>query len=573
MELLDARRLTGPNLILNRAGTVLDVRCTAEQARTLLPLWEAQVRVMLANLNWPSETVAHKSRLSGISLALSAPIDALYTATEINEWCYARCAIALGIPYLPVAGDSVVLDFDEQLENIHQALALEASPGLSQLASGARENHVSMLWDDDEVSLGLGKHARVWPVDDLPDPQSIPWTMCGDIPVAVVTGTNGKTTTVRLVSHIVQGAGFITGFSSTDGIVLNEKNVDSGDWSGPGGARMLLRQPKLDVAILEAARGGLLRRGLGIDHANVALITNISKDHLGDFGSENLQELLAIKWVVAQAVEHNGVLILNADDPLLTAKASEFNGTIVWFSLSADNPLVHKHTNDGGVAYVYDQVNLVRVQASGNDIICAVEMIPLTLGGKATHNVANALAAVAMASQLGVADTAISKGLQSMSFKHNPGRLNLYTIKGVTVVVDYAHNPAGMQAMAQFTQALNATRTLVAFSQPGDRPDSLIRELTQAAWKIKPDKVIVSELAQYHRGRNHGEVFAVIQDELLRCGAQESQVQHFDEECDALQFALEWAKPGDLVVMLALADSQLIQQKLALLSALPVTSK
>lgn len=566
MELLDARRLTGPNLVLNRAGTILDVRCSAEEARTLLPLWETRVRAILARLDWTFETVAYKTRLSGISLAFTAPLDALYTATEINEWCYACCAVELGVPYFSADGDSVVLGIEEQLEIIHQALALEANPLLIKLASSAREERVSMLWDDDEVSLGLGKYASIWPVNALPDPQSVPWSASGDIPVGIVTGTNGKTTTVRLVSHILKGAGFSAGFSSTDGIVVNEKNVDSGDWSGPGGARMLLRQPGLDVAILEAARGGLLRRGLGVDLANVALITNISEDHLGDFGSENLQELLSIKWVVSQAVEDTGVLILNADDPLLIAKAPEFSGTIVWFSLFADNSHAHRHIDNGGITYACDQGNLVRMHASGNDIICAVDTIPLTLGGKAKHNVANALAAVAMASQLGVSDAAIKQGLQSMSFKHNPGRLNLYTVEGVTVVVDYAHNPAGMQAMAQFAQAQKAARTLIAFSQPGDRPDSLIRELTRAAWKMQPDKVIVSELAQYHRGRNHGEVFAVIQDELVSCGAHDGQVTHCDEELEALHFALEWAEPGDLVVMLALADSQTIQQKLTALS-------
>ncbi|ASJ72950.1 Mur ligase family protein [Granulosicoccus antarcticus] len=567
MELLDTRRLTGPNLVLNGAGTVLDVRCTDEQARTLLPLWEKKVRQILTRLDWTGETVACTKRFSGISLAFTAPLDALYTAAEINEWCYARCAIELGVPYANAEGNSVVLDLEEQLKVIHQALALEANPRLIQLAAMASEEQVSMLWDDDEVSLGLGKNASVWPVNALPDPQSLPWSTYDDIPVGIVTGTNGKTTTVRLISHILKGAGHSAGFSSTDGIMVNENKIDSGDWSGPGGARLLLRQTELDIAILEAARGGLLRRGLGVDHANVALITNISEDHLGDFGSENLQELLTIKWMISQTVADSGVLILNADDPLLVNKASGFNGTIVWFSLFADNLQVRQHIKNGGIAYVQDEQNLVRMQSSGTDIICAVETIPLTLGGKARHNVANALAAVAMASQLGITDSAIKQGLQSMSLKNNPGRLNLYTVEGVTVVVDYAHNPAGMQAMAQFAQAQKAARTLLAFSQPGDRPDSLIRELTRAAWKMQPDKVIVSELAHYHRGRNHGEVFAIIQDELLRCGAQKEQVSHFDEELDALHFALQCAEPGDLVVMLALADSQLIQDELSALSA------
>jgi UDP-N-acetylmuramyl tripeptide synthase len=168
------------------------------------------------------------------------------------------------------------------------------------------------LWDDDFVSIGLGKGSETWKVREIPDAPE--WDRYHDVPVGVVTGTNGKTTTVRFATHILRGTNRSVGLSSTDWISVNDRVIDRGDWSGPGGARNVLRERDVDVAILETARGGLLRRGMGVARADAALITNISEDHLGDFGSRNLDELLAIKWVVSRVVRSQGHLILNAED-------------------------------------------------------------------------------------------------------------------------------------------------------------------------------------------------------------------------------------------------------------------
>ncbi len=410
--------------------------------------------------------------------------------------------------------------------------------------------------------LGLGTGSQSWPARELPEPDSLDWSRYHDVPAGLVTGTNGKTTTARLLHHVLQTAGRNVGISSTEWIAVNDRIIDRGDWSGPGGARQVLRQRDVDVAVLETARGGLLRRGLGLCRATAAVITNISEDHLGDFGSQNLQELLDIKWLVSRTVEVGGTLILNADDKLLVAKSAKFPGRLVWFGMDIHNPVIVKHIKEGGTCYVLDH-DLVRVTSSDRQVICSVDEIPITIDGAARHNIANALAAAAMAEQLDVSLSGIRQGLCSMALEDNPGRSNIYLVNGVNVVIDFAHNPAAIQALLDMARALPGKRRLLAFGQAGDRPDDLIRELARKAWGIGLDAVIISELAMYHRGREPGEVYAIIKNELMRCGAREQQISHYDEELDSLQAALDWADPGDLIIMLALGGNAPVREMLA----------
>jgi UDP-N-acetylmuramyl tripeptide synthase len=547
VEYIDARRLTGPSLLWNRPGSILDIHCTDAEAERLVPLWEALVRRMLPELGWENEETCHWPLSSGISLAFSAPIDALYTASAVNEWAWACCEARLGGGEEP--------DFGESVANLQEQLADEVNPALLQLEQAAAQHNVAFLWDDDEVSIGLGAGSQTWPFRDLPGVDDIDWQNFHDVPMGLVTGTNGKTTTVRLVQYIIRETGRNVGLSSTDWIAVNDRIIDRGDWSGPGGARHVLRQQDVDIAILETARGGLLRRGLGVSKADAALITNISADHLGDFGSENLGELLNIKWIVSRAVETTGTLILNADDELLVEKSREFAGTLAWFGLDASNPVIAQHVANGGLAFVADDGCLFRIEGDTRQLICAAKDIPITLHGAAVHNVANALAAAALTDRLGIDLDHIRRGLCSMSQDSNPGRCNVLDVNGVKVLIDFAHNPRAMQALFDMATALPANRRLLSFGQAGDRPDDLIRELARNAWSIGLDAVNVSELATYHRGRSHGDVFAIIRDELLGCGANDDQIRHFEEEMESLDAALEWAQPGDLIIMLALGGS------------------
>ncbi len=558
MEYIDARRLTGPSLLWNKPGTILDVRCSEDEARALIPFWENKIRQMLAAIEWEQETTTSWPLSEGVSLAFSAPIDALYAASEINEWAWACCDSEFNGAQAP--------NFDESVERFKNEIAEEANPALMKLEVAASEHGKTFLWDDDEVSVGLGSGSMTWPVAELPDPGDIDWKAVHDIPIGLITGTNGKTTTVRLASHIARAAGKNVGLSSTDWIAVNDRIIDRDDWSGPGGARIVLRQKDVDFGILETARGGLLRRGLGVTRADAALITNIAEDHLGDFGSQNLAELLDVKWIVSRAVETSGSLILNADDALLVGKSTEFPGTIVWFSLNADNPVVEKHISDGGLAFVLDDDALLRVDENAKDIICKSSEIPIALGGAASHNIANSLAAAALCDRLGISIQDIRDGLMSMSQDENPGRCNVYSISDFKVLVDFAHNPHAMEALFDMARALPAERRLLAFSQAGDRTDASIRELAESAWSIGLDAVVVSELEAYARGREQGEVFAIIRDALIKSGAREEQIVHHMEETESLDAALDWARPGDLIIMLALSARDEIQEKLKSLS-------
>lgn len=558
MEFLDARRITGPSLLWNKPGSILDIRCSSKEAILLAPVWERHIRHMLEAVGWSEEETCHWPLSGGISLAFSAPIDALYAASAINEWAWASSEAELSGNDPP--------DFADSVSEIESAIEEELNPRLLELEAAAEKHGVAFLWDDDDVSLGHGKGSETWPFRELPDPGSLDWSRYHDVPVGLVTGTNGKTTTVRLAQHILAGCDRMVGLSSTDWIAVNERIIERGDWSGPGGARRVLREPDVDIAILETARGGLLRRGLGVNRADAALITNIAEDHLGDFGSQNLHELLNIKWIVSRAVERSGVLILNADDPLLVAKSAEFPGAIVWFSLDTRNAVVNLHLQSGGLAFVLDGTDLVRVEGDDSQLICASRDIPITLGGAAIHNVANALSAAALTDALGISLQDIKSGLTTMSQDDNPGRCNVYSINGVRVLIDFAHNPHAMQALFDMAGALPAKRRILAFGQAGDRTDDSIRELARSAWSIGLDAVIVSELEHYARGREPGVVFAIIKDELIRCGATDDQIRHFQEESESLDAALEWAEKGDLIIMLALGGSKPIIDRLAPLS-------
>jgi cyanophycin synthetase len=554
MEFIDARRLTGPSLLFDLPGSILDVACTGDEADRLEPAWEKHLRRMLDAVGWQDCQLSAIRLTGGISLGYTAPIDALYAASEIHEWVWAACNAELNGSDEP--------DFDEALERLNAAIEEEANPELMQLLAAAGEHGVTLLWDDDFVSLGHGQFSETWPVRGLPDPAALDWSAYQDVPSGLVTGTNGKTTTVRIAAHIARTSGYSVGMSSTDYIAVNDRVVDRDDWSGPGGARNVLREKEVDFAILETARGGLLRRGLGVERADAALINNIAKDHLGDFGSRNLDELLGCKWIVSRAVRASGKLILNADDARLVARSRDYDGEIVWFSLDADNELIASHTGSGGTAFVLDGNDLVMASGDRRERICAAADIPITLGGAARHNVANALGASAFCWSLGISLADIQAGLKAMSQEANPGRGNLYSIDGYTVLVDFAHNPEALAALLDMANRLEPARKALCFGQAGDRPDDLIQDLARSAWESGLDQVFVSELAKYHRGREEGDVFRVIRDELIRCGAQPGQVGHRMEEIESLEAAMEWAQPGDLIVMLALERSAALYEML-----------
>lgn len=559
METSNSRRLTGPNLLQHGAGAAIDVTVDADVDVTgLVAAWESEVTRVLRALGEDVPTFAHRRFEGGVSLAFTAPIDRLYTMCEVNEAALAAAA----------DGGRVS---DDVVAGLRVELADEVAPDWLALSRAANERGVPLLWDDDEFSLGLGRTARTWPVDGLPSTDAVDPDVHGAIPVVLVTGTNGKSTTVRLAATLVDAPGRRAGHTSTDGIRVAGELVEAGDWSGPGGARTLLRRNDVDVAILEVARGGMLRRGLPVDRADVAVVTNISDDHLGEYGIETVEDLAQAKLVVAKAIGPDGLLVLNADDPLLVAAAPAGVPT-AWFTLDPSHPMVGEHVAAGGTALTVVDGIVVERRGTRETPVVAVADVPMTLDGAAAHNVANLLAAVAVARRLRVERDDIAT--RAATFRgdpdDNPGRANRFDLDGVQVLVDFAHNPAGMRAILSTAAAMPSDRRLVMFGQAGDRSVEAIDDLTRAVWATRPDHVIASEVPNYLRGRDPMSIPAQIRETLLAEGAPPARVTTAATPLDGARAALDWSRPGDLVVLMTLEMRDAVLTLLRARGATPI---
>jgi cyanophycin synthetase len=390
------------------------------------------------------------------------------------------------------------------------------------------------------------------------------------IPIVAVTGTNGKTTTARMIAHIFKGIGRKVGMTSTDGIVIDERLVIRADASGPKSARMVLQNPRIDFAVFEVARGGILREGLGYERNDVAVVLNVQPDHLGLRGIDTLDQLADVKAVLVEAVPRHGAAVLNADDPLVRAMRRRCSGEIVWFSMqpagSEIRDYIDTHCRRGGKALVLDSMDkgdMIVVRHGGRAMQLAwTHLLPATFGGRAKMNVQNALAAAAAAFAAGAPLHDIRQGLRSFSTNYylSPGRLNQLEVEGVTVIVDYAHNPPAMQALGTFVdsfgESLVASHDLARPSRigviatAGDRRDDDMRELGEIA--ARHFDVIVVREDQALRGRQRGEtsslIAAGVQSAMLQ-GARCKQVEIVLDELAATRHAMYRANRGDLVVL------------------------
>jgi UDP-N-acetylmuramyl tripeptide synthase len=546
LELLDSRRLTGPNILGQRPAAIIDVSLDGDELNGFVRIWRELAAKMLSLVGWDSSVLLERRVEGGASLGITAPLDALYAATEINDWAYAETVARLG------AGSPT--DLNVEATRLRRVIEEEANPRLVDLHDAALAHGVPFLVDDDYFSLGFGAKSRTWAVTHLPHPSQVVWDELGSIPVGLVTGTNGKTTTVRLAASIAEAAGLRAGFCCTDGVFTAGEMREHGDYSGPGGARAVLRDPGVQCAILETARGGLLRRGTAVTHADAAVITNIAADHLEDFGVRDLECLTDIKWLVTSVLGTRGIAVLNADDPRLRARAGNLECPVIWFSMDASSPVLAAHRELGGRGWVHDDGCLVRVCGPERAVVVQSDRIPVTLLGAARHNVANSLAAAALADALGMSLESIANGLCRFSGDANPGRANLFQIGGAHVLLDFAHNPDGIRALADIADHFGKGRRLVLIGQAGDRGDDSIRELAQAAWSLSPDQVIIKELANYARGRKPGEVAAILRESLIACGAEASAIDYQREETTAISKALAWLEPGDLAILLVHED-------------------
>lgn len=551
----ESRRLTGPNWLLAGPGAVIDAKLGAHAAQEFADAWEAALDRALVALRWPRVERASRAWPGGVTLAFAAPVDQLYAATEINEWAFAAAAAATDPLTSPPP------EFEAEMLRLQALLAAEANTGLAGLREFGERHGLTFLVDDQHVSLGLGSGSRVWPVRRLPASlERIRWRSLHDIPIALITGTNGKTTTVRLLAAIARAAGRTAGVTSTDWVQIGDDVVAEGDYSGPNGARRVLRDRRVELGILEVARGGILRRGLPVPSAGVAVVTNVAEDHLGEYGVFDADALADAKLVVARAVGATGRVVLNADDARLWARGQRLGSPVLWCTLDVGHSGVQAHRAAGGDAAWLDHGTLWLARAGEAHPVIGVEEIPIAFAGAARYNVRNALAAIGAASGLGLDLDAMRAGLRGFAPtpESNPGRANVWRFGQCTAIVDFAHNPHGLAALAETAAAIPATRRAIVLGQAGDRDDASIRALARGAWAMRPDRVFLKDMEVYWRGRAAGEIPALLASEFLAAGADPEQLEHHGDELAAIRAALTWAREGDLLLLTTHADREVV---------------
>ncbi len=560
----DSRRLTGRNLLLESPGAVIDATLGHHDAASFAAAWTTALDRALAALAWQGAARAFRGWPGGVTVAFAAPIDALYGATEVAEWAFAAARAVLD-PLAPPAPE-----FDPEMSRLRALLAEEANPALLRLRAEGVRRGLTCLSDDQRVSLGLGTGSRSWPVRRLgANPARIRWKGLHDVPVVLVTGTNGKTTTVRLLSAIARAAGIVAGATSTDSLQIGDQMIAAGDYSGPNGARTILRDRRVQLGILEVARGGILRRGLPLASVAAAVVTNVAEDHLGEYGIFDTDALADTKMVVAGAVNETGRVVLNADDARLLEHGRLLAAPVLWCTLAAGHTKVLAHRARGGDA-AWLEADALWLAASGQVTrVVDVSDVPISFGGAARYNLMNALAAIGAAAALALPTEAMREGLRAFAPtpESNPGRANVWRFGSCSAIVDFAHNPHGLLALAETAAAIPATRRGIVLGQAGDRDDASIRALARGAFAMRPDRVFLKDMEIYWRGRGAGEIPAMLEAELLAAGASSASIEVHADELSAIRAALRWAGEGDLLLLTTHADRDAV---FALMRALVV---
>ena len=406
-----------------------------------------------------------------------------------------------------------------------------------------------------EPSAGIARNAAE-PVVEMLYPKGED----GRIPIIGVTGTNGKTTTTRLTAHICKTAGYKVGFTTSDGVYIQNQLMMKGDCTGPRSAEFVLKDPTIDFAVLECARGGILRNGLAFRNCNIAIVTNVTADHIGLGGIDTLEQMARLKQVLPETVFPNGFAILNADDDLVYAMKKDLNCNIALFSMDENNTRIKKHCARGGIAAVYENDYVTIMKGTWKIRVEKVTEIPITFEGKATHNIMNTLPAV-LASYLfrNIRVEDIRQALHTFipSVSQTPGRLNLFEFKNFKFLADFAHNPAGLNLLCDFVNRLDATYRVGIISGTGDRRDDDIRELGRISGR-NFDEIIIRQ-DKHLRGRTPEEIINLLAEGINEGKTRDVPVTILPKESDAIQYAYDNARPGSVVTIMCDVVSEALE--------------
>ena len=407
-----------------------------------------------------------------------------------------------------------------------------------------------------------------------------PTTITPRIPVVAVTGTNGKTTTSRMIAHIARGNGLLVGWSNTDGIYIDGEMVEAGDYSGPSGAGRVLAHKEVQFAVTETARGGILLKGIGLTRNDVSVVTNVTADHLGLQGIDTVDQLAEVKGVVPKITRTSGWAVLNADDPRVFAMRTTIKARPWVFSRDPDSPALREILSGGGRATTVID-GWVSVLVPGHDPDPLVELVdvPMTLAGLSRFNVENTLAAASAALAIGLPRDVVIAGLKSFrpDAEHNPGRMNFFTLTGsdggdISVVMDLAHNEAGLEAMLEIMNGVRRpdARLLLGLGAVGDRTDELIEMLGEIAG-IGADVIAIGHKQRYLRSRTVDEIDTLLRTGLERVGMVDAET--YPTELESLQALVKAAQAGDVVGLMCHAEREEVYAWLAEAGAVADTAE
>lgn len=474
--------------------------------------------------------------------------------------------------------DDVIARLTETVRDLHTRVGIDA-PGISSMHMETPDHIVvAFTWQRRAFACSVGAWAAQLVIGERDDPEQVVRELQDVLqqepeeddapllvrpsenraPIVSVTGTNGKTTTSRLIAFVLQHAGHTVGLTSSAGVFIDKAQIVEGDYSGPSGARQVLADPSVDFAVLETARGGLLLRGCGYEAADVAVITNVSEDHLGVQGIHTIEGLAAVKAIIARNVLPGGFCVLNADDEYVLPMREFTPGTPMLFSSNPDSDAMREHIQAGGAAIsVYSEKRVVWFQDGKSEVVTSLDEIPMTFGGKASHQVENALAGIAALIGLGIPMDDIRSGVSAFksTTENSKGRLNVFEVNGATVIIDFAHNEAGLAHLLKFARNYveNEGQLISVIGTAGDRDNQSLRAIAQRAVR-DADMVVLKDSVQYLRGREPGEMLAEMRAAVSEQNRPEVEILEAPDERSATLMMLDRINPADVLAVMCVED-------------------
>ncbi len=490
---------------------------------------------MLDDLGYTLDTIPAKGEL--VLLKPTANLSTGGTSTDVTDEVHPAnimmCERIARIIGLDICGiDIMVNDLRSPVkENGGAILEVNAAPGFRM--------HI-------DPSIGLPRNVAEPVVDML-----FPKGSAGTIPIIAITGTNGKTTTTRLTAHIAKTAGYKVGYTTSDGVYIQNQLMMKGDCTGPVSSTFVLKDPTVDFAVLECARGGILKSGLAFQNCDVAVVTNISADHIGLGGIDSMEQMAKVKAVVPETVFKHGYAILNADDDLVYSMRDGLSCNIAFFSMDEYNPRIVKHCRDGGYAAIFENGYITIMKGPWKIRVIKVTDVPVTYGGKALHNIMNCLPAVLSTyfwRNIEIEDIRLALQTFIPSSTQTPGRLNLFQFKQFQFLVDFAHNPAGLELLCDFVSKLEGEPKVGIISGTGDRRDEDIKELGKISGRSF-DEIIIRQDKNL-RGRTAEEIVNLLVEGINETKTKDIPVTIILNEKEAIMHAYNTAKPGSLITIM-----------------------